>query len=124
MAKKSSLFIRQSVIGLGFLSGIFTAIGIDPQDALIGIAGDAVSSLYPEPGVRYLFLVIPTLLLLISIYTAYRLGGILGLVSVVIAYFSGLAVFSSITSAIILLAVAVVLAYLATNRRLMKKLKV
>ena len=124
MAKKSSLFIRQSVIGLGFLSGIFTAIGIDPQDALIGIAGDAVSSLYPEPGVRYLFLVIPTLLLLISIYTAYRLGGILGLVSVVIAYFSGLAVFTSITSAIILLAVAVVLAYLATNRRLMRKLRV
>ena len=112
------------MIGLGFLSGIFTAIGIDPQDALIGIAGDAVSSLYPEPGVRYLFLVIPTLLLLISIYTAYRLGGILGLVSVVIAYFSGLAVFTSITSAIILLAVAVVLAYLATNRRLMRKLRV
>ena len=111
------------MIGLGFLSGIFTAIGIDPEDALIGIAGDAVSILYPESGIRFLFLLIPTLLLVISICTAYRLGGILGLVSVIIAYFSGLAVFTSITSAIVLLAVAVVLAYLATNRRLMRKLR-
>ncbi len=123
MTRKSSLFIRQSVIGLGFLSGIFTAIGIDPQDEIIGIAGSAVTAVWPDPKVSYLFLVLPTILLLVSIYTAYRLGGIVGLVSVVVAYFSGIAVFSSPAAAALLLGIAIVLGYCATNRRFKKKVR-
>ena len=38
MGKKSGLFIRESVIGLGFLTGLWTAIGISPQTVLLSIA--------------------------------------------------------------------------------------
>ncbi|OPY35567.1 MAG: hypothetical protein A4E35_02393 [Methanoregula sp. PtaU1.Bin051] len=78
MAKKSSLFIRESVIGLGFLSGCFTAIGIDPQDDAIRIIGESVQSVYPDPQVSYLFIMLPTILLLISLITAYLKGGMGG----------------------------------------------
>lgn len=121
MAKKSSLFIRQSVIGFGFISGVFTAIGIDPEEAIIALAGSAVTAFYPDPGLSWLFVILPTILLLISVATAYRLGGVLGLASVVVAFFAGLAVFTSLYSAAVLLIIAVATGCIATNRRLLKK---
>lgn len=120
IAKKSGLFIRQSVIGFGFLSGLFTAIGIDPEEAIIEVAGRTIHSFYPDPGVSSLFVILPTILLLISIWTAYRFGGVIGLASVVLAYFAGLGVFVSLYSAALLLAASVALGYFATNRRLLK----
>lgn len=122
MAKKSSLFIRQFVIGLGFLSGLFTAIGFDPQDEIIKAIGGSVTAIYPDPQVSYLFILLPTVLFVISVITAYLKGGILGLVSVVVAYFSGLSVLASLSLALVLLVIAAALGYLATNRRLVKKI--
>lgn len=123
MAKKSSLFIRQSVIGLGFLSGLFTAIGIDPEEAVIGVIGSSVQAAWPDPQVSVLFLLLPTILLIISVVTAYLKGGFLGLVSVLIAYFSGLSILGSLVPALLLLSVAVALGYLATDRRVRKKVR-
>ncbi|WAC04721.1 MAG: hypothetical protein OS112_09715 [Methanoregula sp.] len=121
MAKKSNVFIRESVIGLGFLSGIFTAIGIDPQQLIISGIGNAVGSIYPDPEISSLFIILPTILLVISLVTAYLKGRIMGLVSVLIAYCSGIIILFSIVPALILLAGAIVIGYFATNRRLLKK---
>ncbi|MCX6686096.1 MAG: hypothetical protein NTV10_05580 [Methanoregula sp.] len=123
MAKKSGLFIRQFVIGLGFLSGIFTAIGIDPQVILLRIIGNAVGSVYPDPQVSYMFFILPIILLLISLIAAFMKGKVLGLVSVVVAYCSGVLIFISAVLSIMLLLLAVALGFLATNRRLLKKVK-
>jgi len=123
MIKKSSLFIRQSVIGLGLLSGLFTAIGIDPEGEIIGVIGNTLTAIYPDPRISYLFIILPTILLLLSVITAFRLGGITGLISVILAYFSGLSVFSSLLSAIIFLGAAIILGYFATNRRIFKKIR-
>lgn len=123
MATKSRLFIRQSVIGLGFLSGFFTAIGIDPEEEVIGILGSTVTALYPDPRIGYLFLLLPSILLVLSIITAYRLGGFAGFISVIMAYFSGLTVFVSLFTAVILLGVAIVMGYLSANRRLLGKIR-
>ena len=111
------------MIGLGFLSGIFTAIGIDPQQEVIGIIGKTVESLYPDPEISALFIILPTILLLISLITAYLKGGILGLVSVLVAYCAGILILVSTVLALILLAGAIGIGYLATNRRLLNKIK-
>jgi predicted branched-subunit amino acid permease len=123
MAKKSGLFIRQFVIGLGFLSGIFTAIGIDPQVILLRIIGNAVGSVYPDPQVSYMFFILPTILLLVSLIAAFMKGKVLGLVSVIVAYCSGVLIFISAVLSITLLLLAVALGFFATNRRLLKKVK-
>jgi hypothetical protein len=123
MAKKSGLFIRQFVIGLGFLSGIFTAIGIDPQVILLRIIGNAVGSVYTDPQVSYMFFILPTVLLLISLIAAFMKGKVLGLVSVLVAYCSGVLIIISAVLSIMLLLLAVALGFLATNRRLLKKVK-
>ena len=122
MAGKGSFYVRQFVIGLGFLSGLFTAIGIDPEDAIISAAGTSVQEIWPDPRIGSLFLILPAVLLAISVFAAYRRGGITGLVSVIVAYFSGLSLLSSAAFALVLLAVAVGLGYLATSRRLKKRI--
>ncbi len=47
MAKRSKTYVWQFVIGLGFVSGLWTAIGIDPQAYLLTALGNIVHSLYP-----------------------------------------------------------------------------
>ncbi|MGD1005597.1 MAG: hypothetical protein ABR887_09310 [Methanoregulaceae archaeon] len=123
MAKKSSLFIRQFVIGLGFLSGIFTAIGIDPQGAIISVIGKAVGSVYPEPHISYILFILPTVLLIISLVGAYMKGKVLGLISVIVAYLSGLLILTVTLLALTLLLLAIVFGYLATNRKILRKVK-
>jgi len=122
MAKRSSAYIWQFVIGLGLLSGIWTAIGIDPGAVLLDVAGDIVGSVYSDPGVRYLLIILPVVLLVIPVIGAYRRGRVLGLISVIIAYISGLFILISVLTSVILLIIAIISGYLATNRRMRKKL--
>ena len=66
MAKKSRTYLWQFVIGLGFLSGLWTAIGIDPEAVILNTLGKAAYIIYPDPAIRTLFILLPTVLLLIS----------------------------------------------------------
>jgi predicted branched-subunit amino acid permease len=122
MAKRSRAYIWQFVIGLGLLSGIWTAIGIDPEAVILNALGNMVGDVYSDPEVRSLLLILPTILLVISIMGAYRRGRGLGLISVIIAYISGFFILISIMISAILLIIAIITGYLATNRHLRKKL--
>jgi len=122
MVKRSRAYIWQFVIGLGFISGVWTAIGIDPEAVILNVVGDIIGTVYSDPGFRSLLIILPTVLFVISVIGAYRRGRVLGLVSVIVAYISGLAIIVSIMTSAILLIVAVITGYFATNRRLRKKL--
>jgi hypothetical protein len=122
MAKKSRMYIWQFVIGLGFLSGLWTAIGIDPQAVIVGILGTVVDTVYSDPAIRSLFLILPAILLLFSVYGAYTRGRLLGLISVIVAYIAGLSILVSTVTALAFLGVAIIIGYLAPNRRLIKRM--
>lgn len=122
MARRSKTYLWQSVIGFGFLSGIWTAIGIDPEEVLLNLLGTAITAAYPDPTLRTLFLVLPTILLLWSVYQAYQKGKVCGLIAVILAYAAGLSILLSLTTTVILLMAALVVGYLATNRKRIRKL--
>ena len=122
MAKKSRTYIWQFVIGLGFLSGLWTAIGIDPEAVILNALGKAADMVNPDQNIRSLFIILPTILLLLSIFGAYRKGHVLGLVAVIVAYLAGLSILVSSVTAILLLLAAVALGFLATNRRVARNL--
>jgi hypothetical protein len=115
MRKKSKVFLWESVIGLGFLSGLWTSIGISPQSLIISFIGQSASNMYPDPTIRVLFILLPTILLIVSIISAYKRGKIPGLFSVILAYISGLLLITAPVSAIILLLSAVIIGILATR---------
>ena len=122
MAKKSRMYIWQFVIGLGFLSGLWTAIGIDPQAVIVGILGTVVDTVYSDPAIRSLFLILPAILLIFSVYGAYTRGRLLGLISVLVAYIAGLSILVSTVTALAFLGIAIIIGYLAPNRRLIKRM--
>ena len=122
MVKKSRTYIWQFVIGLGYLSGLWTAIGINPQEIILNILGTVTESVYSDPAIRLIFIVLPTILLILSIIGAYKKGKVLGLVSVIVAYFAGLFFLISTMTSVVFLCIAIIIGYLATNRKLTKKL--
>lgn len=118
MAKRSRTYIWQFTIGLGFLSGLWTAIGIDPEEVVLNLLGTVTGEIFPDPTLRQLFIVLPTILLFISVRGAYKKGKALGLASVLIAYVAGLSVLVALWTSVLLLVAAMVTGYLATGRRL------
>jgi hypothetical protein len=118
MAKRSRTYIWQFTIGLGFISGLWTAIGIDPEEVLLNLLGTVTGQIFPDPTLRQLFIILPTILLLISVFGAYKKGKTLGLASVLIAYVAGLSVLVALWTSVLLLVAAIVTGYLATGRRL------
>jgi hypothetical protein len=117
MAKKSRTYIWQFVIGLGFFSGLWTAIGIDPTAVIVGVLGNVVDTVFSDPAIRTLFLILPTILLLLSVWSAYKKGRIIGLISVIVAYIAGLFILVSTLTALIFLGVAIIIGFLAPVRR-------
>ena len=118
MAKRSRTYIWQFTIGLGFISGLWTAIGIDPEEVVLNLLGTVTGEIFPDPTLRQLFIILPTLLLLVSVFGAYKKGKALGLASVLIAYVAGLSVLVALWTSVLLLVAAMVTGYLATGRRL------
>jgi hypothetical protein len=118
MAKRSRTYIWQFTIGLGFLSGLWTAIGIDPQEVILNLLGTVTGGIYPDPTLRQLFILLPLILLVLSVWGAYKKGKALGLASVIIAYVAGLSILVALWTSIVLLLAAIVTGYLATGRRL------
>ena len=117
MARRTKTYIWQFTIGLGFLSGLWTAIGIDPEEVVLNLLGTVTGEIFPDPTLRQLFIILPTLLLLISVWGAYKKGKTLGLASVLIAYVAGLSVLVALWTSVLLLIAAIVTGYLATGRR-------
>jgi len=117
MAKKFRRFIWQFVIGLGFLSGLWTAIGIDPESVLISALGPAVMTISSDPAISALFVILPTLILIGSVIEAYRNGKVPGLIAVLVAYVGGLVILSSAVMGLVFLGTAIMLAYYSTGYR-------
>ncbi|HSA37908.1 MAG TPA: hypothetical protein P5013_03335 [Methanoregula sp.] len=118
MAGRSRKYIWQFTIGLGFLSGLWTAIGNDPGDVVLNLLGKVTGDIYPDPAVRQATLILPTVLLLISVRGAYRRGKVPGLGSVLIGYMAGLALLVSLPASLVLLLAAIMTGYLATSRHM------
>jgi hypothetical protein len=119
MGKRSRTYIWQFTIGLGFLSGLWTAIGIDPGEVVLNLLGTVTGEIWPDPTLRQLFILLPLILLVISVLGAYKRGKALGLASVLIAYVAGLSILVALWTSILLLFAAIVTGYLATGRRLL-----
>lgn len=123
MAGKSRTFIWQFVIGLGFLSGLWTAIGIDPEEVILNVVGGTVDTVWPDESVHALFLFLPTILLVLSVYGAYRKGRLPGLAAVFLAYLAGLAILVSLATSLVLLLVAVALGIVTMRIRTVRNLR-
>jgi len=115
MTKRFHRFIWQFIIGFGFLSGLWTAIGINPESILITSLVSAISKLSSDPAIRIFFVFLPIIILIISVIGAYRNGRVPVLIAVFVAYLAGLVILLSALLGLTFLFVAIVIAYYSTK---------
>ena len=83
------IFVKEFVIGLGFFSGLFWRVGLDPEAVLFSALMDLYRQLAPDTRFSWYFWLAPLLLTVISWVGAYLLGGALGLLAVILALVGG-----------------------------------
>ena len=113
-------FVIQSIIGFGFLGGIFTRIGFKPEKILIDffsviIKNLVVFDLIPNYDFSPFFAVIGPIMAVTSIYTAYKIGGLLGFIGVIFAFLGGFFIGQQVS--MILMGVALFLGLVAPYYR-------
>lgn len=88
MPTKSEIFVREFVLGFGFLGGLFTWVGVDPEEEVIRAL---LKIVFPNND----FMISLIIFLIIIATTAtgilgtYSMAGKLGLIVVVFAWISG-----------------------------------
>jgi len=115
MNNKSKRFVKQFVLGFGFLSGVWVRIGFDPEDYILGYAHKVLEYVFPGNVLSFWFWIIPILFLGVSIFGSYRNGKILGILAVFIAFMAGLSVPELYF--LVLLALAVIVGFIASKRK-------
>lgn len=87
----ADFFVNEFVIGFGFLGGLFARVGVDPESVLYEALLEVVNSLLPTltPIFSLVFLLLAILSIVSSILAAYRLGGLIGLLSVGLGFVGG-----------------------------------
>lgn len=115
MDKKAEYFVNESLIGLGFLSGLWIAVGIDPQAEIFRAFATIIKTLNPNSGFGLLFYIISIIILICSILGTYFMGGKLGLIAVVSGFLGGLLILVSPWISIILLFIGMRLGIIAVE---------
>ncbi len=109
-------FLKSSVIGFGFLSGIWAGLGFDPGTIVWGwlhgilITADPMHAVW----ISYSFVFLPTILTAIAILLIYRRAGILGFIATLFAYVAGLLLDAR---TIPLLIAALIIGFFAAGKR-------
>jgi len=108
-------FLKTSVIGFGFLSGLWAGFGIDPESIVASWLQNILLSAAPhyELWITLAFLYGPALLTLIGLVLIYQRAGFLGFVAVALAYAAGF--LFSLTS-IPLMLLALLIGWIAARR--------
>lgn len=111
-------FVRVIVLGFGFFSGLWIAVGVDPEIELIkAFAGWANST---KAGLGELFWMIPIFSSAASVFAAYTIGGWIGLLAVGFAFFGGLMIIYWAIPALFFIIIAVILGMIASKRKTKK----
>lgn len=109
------LFLKQTIIGFGFLSGLWIHFGFDPGTFVADKLQALLIAVEPqyETTIQGIFLYGPIVLTLFAVFGAYRRAGYFGLLAVLLAFLAGLWLNAL---SIALLAGAIVIGYLSARR--------
>ena len=117
--RKFEILFNEIVMGTGFFTGLYYAIGVDPIGILFSTTMQAATIINPNADLTpfKLLSIIPIILTIASLVAAYALGRLQGLLSVFIALLSGLTFVHYPFAGLILLFLAALVAYVAVISR-------
>lgn len=89
IVKAQKYFYEEIVLGFGFLSGIWIAVGIDPEAIVFDSLLNLIKVYAPDFSFGWIFHIIPIIIIICSIIEAKRIGGNTGLIGVSFAFVAG-----------------------------------
>lgn len=111
--KNSNKFFLQSIVLFGFLQGFWIAAGIDPKKVVSGALFPFVERLGPVA--IFVFGILPTILLMVTLFYIYRKGRLTGMAAVIMGFVAGITILVSPYLAVGLLICAWLIGFLAVN---------
>ncbi len=116
MSKKSlikNLTLRELITSFGFFEGFWLAIGIDPEAKILGALTKVLIKFHAGPTYILLLKILPIIILIGTLFLIHHLGGKLGFIAVILAFFSGLLILNSPLIAICLFLMALYIGNIA-----------
>ena len=98
-------FYEEFTIGLGFLSGMWLAVGIDPEAIIFDSLLNVIKTYNPDFKFGFIFYLVPIIVTVLSLWRAYLMGGNVGVIGVACAFVGGLLILIYPLVGIILLAI-------------------
>ncbi len=85
-------FLKSSVVGFGFLSGLWVHLGFDPQTFVFELLQKILLKFEPQYAdtIKAVFLALPIIITCTAVLLAFRRGGWFGLAAVSLAFLAGL----------------------------------
>lgn len=115
VARRTQVFLKESVILFGFLNGLFLALGVNPGAELLEVLRGIVERLASGQAVALVFTLLPLALVALMLFLIYKRGGWLGFVAVGAAFVAGLWLLSAPSASFFLLVGALALGVVATR---------
>lgn len=101
------IFYQEVLVGVGFSSGMYTGIGIDPEQRVIEILG-------LDPILSPILTAITVIVFLVALANSWRFGLHVGIISLFIAWLAGFVIIGNSGAGILFLIVSVLLAFFAS----------
>jgi hypothetical protein len=112
---KSEVFFREFIVGLGFISGFWIALGVNPEAIIFESLRTVMETLNPDSGFSFMFTLFPLLLTIGSVVGAYAMGGKIGMIAIGIAFVGGLLLISAPLFSVILMVIAMMIGSVAVE---------
>ena len=90
MKRGVARFLEESVVIFGYGTGLFMAVGFNPQEGVLEGAEVFITTILPDPLIRFGFALLLLLLLVISVRKAFETGGPAGIFAITMGLLAGL----------------------------------
>ncbi len=113
MKRRVARFLEEFVVIYGYGTGLFIAVGFNPQEDVFKGAGVFIETLLPDPLVRFGFALFLLLLLMLSIRKAFVTGGPAGIFAISMGLLAGVSTPLTPLAGLGMLALALITGYIA-----------
>ena len=100
----SNVRLKEIIVVSGFFNGVWLSIGVNPEAELWKVLKIFIESMFPD--MAWFAVVVPILIEIVILGSAFALGGWVGLSAVGIAFIGGLLILQNTIPALVLLITA------------------
>ena len=106
-SQRLKTFYQEILVGVGFSSGLYSGIGIDPEQRVVEIIG-------LDPVLSPVLTAITAIVLLLALANSWKFGLHIGVISLFIAWLAGFVIVHNSGAGLLFLFVSVLIAFIAS----------